>query len=334
MELIGNFLMQPNKDFPLDCETLDGMAANTAMLEMLGNIAGDKVILYGCEPSNGGLQRNEGYVFLRTAERPGGEVLRWEGGLAGGGMCLKKEDIPIVSQGYSYPKAYTRRTLVPGIGGENYSWEDFTVLETTTELRKKIAELNKSLENIAGEPYGIVKMWAGSVVPEGYSLCDGRELECSRYPKLYAAIGTLFNNANNSNGQPLTTQSGNFRLPDLRGRFIVGQNGSDTEYQNNGMTGGEKKHLLTPEETAKIDHSHGASCSQDGYHTHGIFSEDGQDTGSGHHELGGTNGGIQTDGAGLHAHAITIASCGSANAAATHENRPPYYVLAYIIKLG
>lgn len=334
MELIGNYLTQPNKDFPLDCETLDSMAANTAMLEMLGNIAGDKVILYGCELSNGGLQRNEGYVFLRTAERPGGEILRWEGGLIGGGMCLKKEDIPITSQGYSYPKAYTRRTLVAGMGVENFSWEDFTELDTVKELKRKIAELKNELDNVVGEPYGVVKMWAGSVVPDGYHLCDGAELESAKYPELFKAIKTTFNKAKNSNDTPYTTQENHFRLPDLQGRFIVGQNGTDTDYQDKGITGGEKKHLLIPEETAKVDHTHSAACSEDGAHSHGIKSESGNDGGRGQHELGGGSNGVRTDVDGKHRHTVTIDACGSQNAKASHENRPPYYVLAYIMKLG
>lgn len=336
MELIGNFLTQPNKDFPLDCETLDSLAANTAMLEMLGNIAGDKVVLYGCELVNNGLQRNAGYVFLRTSDCPGGEILRWEGGLISGGMCLKKEDISITSQGYSYPKAYTRRTLVAGFGVENFSWEDFTELDTVKELKRKIAELKNELDNVVGEPYGIVKMWAGSVVPEGYHLCDGAELESVKYPKLYSAIGGTFNNAKNSNGTQYTTQSGHFRLPDLQGRFIVGQNGTDTDYQDKGNTGGEKKHLLTPDETAKVDHTHIATCTEEGEHSHGIKTNDSNDGGSSKNEyaLGVGAPNKSTELAGKHSHKVTINACGSANATTTHENRPPYYVLAYIMKLG
>lgn len=58
METTGNFLTQPNKDFPLDCETLEMLQANAALVAALGNIAGDKVILSGCEASaNGNRQR-------------------------------------------------------------------------------------------------------------------------------------------------------------------------------------------------------------------------------------------------------------------------------------
>ena len=346
MELIGNFLTQPNKDFPLDCETLDSLAANTAMLEMLGNIAGDKVVLYGCELANNGLQRNAGYVFLRTSDCPGGEILRWEGGLISGGMCLKKEDISITSQGYSYPKAYTRRTLVAGFGVENFSWEDFTELDTVKELKRKIAELKNELDNVVGEPYGIVKMWAGSVVPEGYHLCDGAELESAKYPKLYSAIGGTFNNAKNSNGTQYTTQSRHFRLPDLQGRFIVGQNGTDTDYQDKGNAGGEKKHLLSADESGLPAHSHGAHASTDGQHSHNyydIFAMEYNgwvDVGNniGLKSTDSDNKGLQIERtsleSGIHSHTITVYENEARSATASHENRPPYYVLAYIMKLG
>lgn len=47
----------------------------------------------------------------------------------------------------------------------------------------------------------------------GWMVCDGRELPCWKYPKLYAVIGTLHG------GDPTR---GVFRLPDLRGLFVRG----------------------------------------------------------------------------------------------------------------
>lgn len=78
-KITGNFLTQPNKDFPLDCETLDLLQTNAALVATLGNLIGDKLILDGCGLSNNGTQRAPGYVFLRSKDYPDGEVLRWEG---------------------------------------------------------------------------------------------------------------------------------------------------------------------------------------------------------------------------------------------------------------
>ena len=46
-QTVGRFLLQPNKNFPVDCETLDALQTNIALLQVLGNLAGDKTILLG-----------------------------------------------------------------------------------------------------------------------------------------------------------------------------------------------------------------------------------------------------------------------------------------------
>ena len=60
-------------------------------------------------------------------------------------------------------------------------------------------------------PAGTVVAFAGTVVPEGYLLCDGSDILKDRYPELYKAIGDFYG-ANDTH----------FRLPDLRDRFIQG----------------------------------------------------------------------------------------------------------------
>lgn len=252
METIGNFLTQPNKDFPLDCDTLDMLQAGTALVAALGNIAGDKLILTGCELTNNDTQRAAGYVFVKTRDYPHGEVLRWEGGNISGGMYVKLEDVSVNAQGFEYPKAYTRRTLAAGVGSENFKWEDFQKPKTSAELEKLIADLAKQQSDTAAksvsEPLGIVKMWAGVKVPENYALCDGAMLKTSEYPELYKALGTAFNAGVNYNGTRYTTQSGFFRLPDLRGRFIVGYNDLDDEYKKYGNTAARRN---TPSPSTK-----------------------------------------------------------------------------------
>ena len=94
-KIIGNFLAsQNNGSFPLDCETLDYLQTNRAMAEMLGAIAGDKIILSGCEAS--GSTRSAGYVFLKTTDYPKGEVLYFEGG-AGANLCVSKQSIGVTA---------------------------------------------------------------------------------------------------------------------------------------------------------------------------------------------------------------------------------------------
>ncbi|MCH5215168.1 MAG: tail fiber protein, partial [Muribaculaceae bacterium] len=252
--ILGNFLTQPNRDFPLDCETLDYLQTLTAMTAIIGNVAGDKTVLYGCEPNSDGTRRSAGYVFLRTKAQPEGEVLYWEGGPTSGGMYLKQEDVPVNANNTAYPKAYTRRTLAPGLGEEGYNWADFTDIKTIKELMAEDKALLEKLAGIQQEPPGIIKMWAGQSVPEGYLLCNGAQYSITDYPELYSVLGNSFNTALSASGQPYTTQSGFFRVPDLQGRFVVGRHESDNDYRTMGQGGGFKSVALEENQMPKHKH--------------------------------------------------------------------------------
>ena len=329
METTGNFLTQPNKDFPLDCETLDMLQHNAALAAALGNLCGDKLILSGCEASADGSRRGGGLVFVRTRSYPEGEVMRWEGGDTTGGMYVKSVDTPVSAMGVDYPKAYTLRTLAPGVGSENFRWEDFKKPKTPAELEEQISDLRGKLteaeSRIKSEPLGIVKMWAGVKVPEGYALCDGAMLRISEYPDLYATIGKAFNGAVNYNGNQNTTQEGFFRLPDLRGRFVVGHSDVDNDYKKYGNGGGEKKHTLSIDEMPS--HSH---AFKDYYYVENQSTYD-----QGNYDDISTNGNVGSgdsdfDNTRMFYYRHKTETSGGGK---SFENRPPYYVLAYIMKI-
>jgi len=63
-------------------------------------------------------------------------------------------------------------------------------------------------------PVGTIIAWGGasSSVPAGWMLCNGKALSKSAYPELFAAIGTSWG----ASGEK-------FNLPDLRGRFLRGE---------------------------------------------------------------------------------------------------------------
>ena len=167
-QIHGRYLLQPNKDFPADCEMLDYLQTNAHVVSIIGNLAGDKAVLLGCAPMDNGARRAEGYVFLHTREHPEGEVLFWEGGAVGSGMYLKQEVISVQAQGYDYPQAYTQRSLAPGVGEENYRWEDFREAQSLPALDAELAALRKALADMKPSPLGMVEMWAGRGVPDGY----------------------------------------------------------------------------------------------------------------------------------------------------------------------
>lgn len=60
-------------------------------------------------------------------------------------------------------------------------------------------------------PVGTVLHYAGADEPEGWLICDGRELDASIYEALFAAIGYTYGGSN-----------GKFKLPDFRETAAVG----------------------------------------------------------------------------------------------------------------
>lgn len=82
---------------------------------------------------------------------------------------------------------------------------------------------------------GEIKMWAGDTIPDGWLLCDGSEVSKTKYPNLYKAIGDSWGVPNSSS---------NFKLPNLKGRVPVGYDGSDTDFDTVGESGGAKSREL------------------------------------------------------------------------------------------
>ncbi|MDR2426785.1 MAG: phage tail protein [Endomicrobium sp.] len=72
--------------------------------------------------------------------------------------------------------------------------------------------LSSSNIEYLGVPPGTVIAYAGTNIPAGYLLCDGREVAISDYPDLFASIGSLYG----------TATSGKFKLPNLQGMFLRG----------------------------------------------------------------------------------------------------------------
>jgi hypothetical protein len=153
-------------------------------------------------------------------------------------------------------------------------------------------------------PTGGIIMWSGSIasVPSGWALCDG------------------------SNG-----------TPDLRNRFVVGAGSTYAV----AATGGSADAIA-------VSHTHTASTSAAGNHQHYTFNGSfysGSDIASNTYPAWADGAGDQqynikgtgsvpdrglTNTAGNHTHTVTVNSTGSSG---TNANLPPYYALAYIMKL-
>lgn len=90
-------------------------------------------------------------------------------------------------------------------------------------------------------PVGTLQPYLGLVPPKGYLLCQGQLVSKTTYSKLYEICGNLF-------GEGTDTE---FRLPDLRGKTIVGFDEGDTLLNVIGEILGSKTHAHT-----SAEHSH------------------------------------------------------------------------------
>jgi len=83
-------------------------------------------------------------------------------------------------------------------------------------------------------PAGTVVPFAGLVVPDGWLLCDGREISSGQYPKLYQVI------AKNYGTDALV------KVPDLRGRSVIGYDDMTTNNQFGNIPAGRVPGAITP----------------------------------------------------------------------------------------
>lgn len=205
-------------------------------------------------------------------------------------------------------------SIPPQLFAENVDlWLGITV-GTDEEMipRDKIASVPLAMSTtLSPIPSGAIIMWSGSIatIPEGWLLCDG-----------------------------------NSGTPDLRNRFVVGAGDSYSV----GSVGGSASVALTVSQLPS--HAHTGSSGPAGAHTHTAssstqngpeFSQSSTHGGgdvyygmgtihyNNNQRLGTHSHTITVNGVGDHTHSISIGTTGDGQA---HENRPPYYSLAYICK--
>lgn len=328
-KVIGNYTSQPHSNFPLDCETMEYIQNNQHLAEMLGAIAGDRVILSGCNQV--GARFMPGYIFLRTTDHPQGEVLAFAGGdKSFTHIYLDKTPVSVTANSDNYPNAYTIRQLKPGLGSEQYPWADFTVLtdKTNRQLLAEIASLRTQIASLQPAPVGSIMMWPSATIPANWQLCDGSSLNRQEYAALFSVLGTTYGN----------NDSSTFRIPDMRGLFVAGRGANN--YTSLNQKGGSNTVALSVNEMPKHNHDTATSTTDgsvtttsNGSHSHSIPVGESTTSGAKGAEKGTYESGwakFNSDAAGSHTHTVPLKARG---AGAAHENRPPYIVLNYIIKI-
>jgi microcystin-dependent protein len=120
--------------------------------------------------------------------------------------------------------------------------EDTGVTRNFESLSGQVDALDTAIQAaqtaaVTAVPVGSLNAYVGSAAPAGWLLCDGEPVSQTTYSALFAIIGTAYNTGSEG--------SGNFRLPNLKGRVPVGLDASQSEFDARGETGGSKTHLLT-----------------------------------------------------------------------------------------
>ena len=189
---------------------------------------------------------------------------------------------------------------LPTVGGSEDTWgtqlnSNWTALDTLLGgvTQSEFALLSGQTSLV---PAGVILLWSGSIasIPSGWNLCDG------------------------TNG-----------TPDLRNRFIVGAGSTYAV----GATGGADSVTLDASQMPAHTHTFSGSTNTTGAHTHTVAAGNsgGADNiiTTGNARSNDTS--YTTSSAGDHSHTFsgTTASTGGGG---SHENRPPYYALAYIQK--
>lgn len=297
--------------FPMYRQALAKMQDMTNLVAGLAGMGGKNFILSGCEVDNNG-NVSDGVIVLN------GEIIPLKGAkvdIATAKITIKETRQDVNAFNVVYPETYINREAQFSGNGE-YSWSELEQVKTNVELAKAI-------KDITGDKPGTVKMWAGLVsqIPADYMLCDGSELSIDTYGTLYDVLGVSFG----GNGQ--TT----FNLPDLRGRFVVGYDTSNPDYNaiNKDKIGGAKEVELEKKHLPAHDHRDAGdgvfnklsarAADVDATNTPGTIDDKTPDA---EYRVGGMTPGQWSQ--------SEIKSVGENK---PHENRPPYMVLAYIIKV-
>jgi microcystin-dependent protein len=291
------------KKFPISTQSIDFLQTMVKTVFQLARIGGsDNYILTGCENTNGNTWLS-GYVVIN------GELLPFMGGTGTGASSVRiKETKTDVVAGYdTYSEAYTTRVVEFGsnVGGANtFVWNTFTRLKSNAEIVRDFAT-KAELDAVR-----LLVMPRGAIM----------EYDIKNNP-LPLPTGWVFAGGG--------TQEGYGNLPDKRGRVSIGYDpnsnnlpvnvvdGKEENYGNVGNTGGKPAVTLTsgqsgsPEINVSIDIKAGDE---------------------------GTNNSVPDDFAlkylaNPYGKVTVTKSIEATNAAQSHENRMPYVVSYYIVKI-
>ena len=199
--------------FPLDTNNLDFLQSSFHILNTLGNLAGDMVIISGCEIT--GNTVSNGVVYVNK------EVLEFRGGSLSANVFIKEEAVSGTFEDGSFKPIEITRYVTFGSSTpeKTFKWEDFKRVDNLIQQGVKNADFEKRIKALENKkspvPIGLIAIWgkpASEPIPEGWKECT-----------------------------------------DLRGRMPLGWNPDDTDFSELLKNDGEKAHQLKVHELPVIE---------------------------------------------------------------------------------
>jgi microcystin-dependent protein len=293
-----DYLKLESGGFPLTTKTFEFLhKAHEDAINALTAFGGETYILKGVEVSAGNV--SAGSIVYQ------GEILPFEASEEHATVSIIEtiEKIPYnedldTDGSLDLKDGYVTRYAICGTGFDEVATFNFSELKPAF-----FSFLGKYLANV-------ILPYTGSLdtIPNGFQLCDG------------------------TNG-----------TPDISGAFMVGYDPDDPDYNAIAKQGGAKEVAITEAQIAQ--HTHTGSTNSEGSHNHRVKNGSGGDNTNSVLGNGGNspnfsgqdsatsyvsgNGLLENDGS--HSHEITMNNTGGSEA---HENRPPYYTVAYMMFVG
>nr|DAF56345.1 MAG TPA: Baseplate structural protein [virus sp. ct0ba2] len=199
--------------FPLDTNNLDFLQSSFHILNTLGNLAGDMVIISGCEIT--GNTVSNGVVYVNK------EVLEFRGGSLSANVFIKEEAVSGTFEDGSFKPIEITRYVTFGSSTpeKTFKWEDFKRVDNLIKQGVKNADFEKRIKALENKkspvPIGLIAIWgkpASEPIPEGWKECT-----------------------------------------DLRGRMPLGWNPDDADFSELLKNDGEKTHQLKVQELPVIE---------------------------------------------------------------------------------